>query len=233
MVAVEFESIYAVSHPGRTRLYGFGIFGGSNGFWKTELLRKTRMHGFMLTEDIDSSMRVTEEGHIIVTDPKLISRELAPGSLKALWNQRMRWSQGWFQVSLEHFVNAVRSKKLNLRQKVGATYLLAWREIYPWISAQVFPIIAFWVWKYHGIQKLDWLIPVFILTSLFTLSVGPGQALFAYLKSDPEIKRHKSWFILYLVFSSVFYTEFKNIIARIAQLKELMGERSWRITPRD
>ena len=47
MIAVEFEAIYAVSHPGRSRVYQFGIFGGSNGFWKTDLLRKTRMHGFM------------------------------------------------------------------------------------------------------------------------------------------------------------------------------------------
>lgn len=233
MIAVEFESIYTVSHPGRTRLYGFGIFGGSNGYWKTDLLRQTRMHGFMLTEDIDSSMRVTEEGHRIATDPKLVSRELAPGSVKALWNQRMRWAQGWFQVSRDHFMNAVRSKKLTFRQKVGAAYLLAWREIYPWISAQVFPIIAFWVWKFHGVDKLNWLIPIFVLTTVFTLSVGPGQALFAWFKSDPEIKHHKRWFWQYLFFSSLVYTEFKNVIARVAQLKELMGERSWRVTPRE
>jgi CheY-like chemotaxis protein/cellulose synthase/poly-beta-1,6-N-acetylglucosamine synthase-like glycosyltransferase len=232
MVAVEFEAIYAVSHPGRTRLYGFGIFGGSNGYWKTELLRQTRMHGFMLTEDIDSSMRVTENGYVIVTDPKIISRELAPGTLKALWNQRMRWSQGWFQVSMEHLLNAFRSKKLSIRQKIGAAYLLAWREIYPWLSSQMFPIIAFWVWKYHGIENVNWLIPIFVLTSLFTLSVGPGQAFLAYLSAEKEIKDHKSWFLLYLLFSSVFYTEFKNIIARVAQIKEIMGERSWRITPR-
>jgi hypothetical protein len=27
----------------------------------------------------------------------------------------------------------------------------------------------------------------------------------------------------------LIYTEFKNVIARVAQLKELMGERSWRV----
>lgn len=232
MVSVEFEAIYAVSHPGRTRLYGFGIFGGSNGFWKTELLRQTRMHGFMLTEDIDSSMRVTETGSRIATDPRLLSRELAPVTLKALWNQRMRWSQGWFQVSLEHFLYAIRSKNLTIRQKIGAAYILAWREIYPWLSTQMFPVIAFWIIKYHGVNKLDWLIPIFIMTTVFTLSVGPGQAILAYIKSDEEIKVHKSWFFWYLIFSSIFYTEFKNTISRIAQIKEIMGERSWRITPR-
>jgi cellulose synthase/poly-beta-1,6-N-acetylglucosamine synthase-like glycosyltransferase len=233
MVAVEFEAIYAVSHPGRTRLYGFGVFGGSNGYWKTDLLRETRMHGFMLTEDIDSSMRVTESGHIIVTDPYLVSRELAPGSIKALWNQRMRWAQGWFQVSREHLLYAIRSKKLNLRQKIGAIYLLGWREIYPWLSVQMFPIIAFWVTKYGGLNKIDWLIPIFVLTTLFTLSVGPGQTFLAYRLGAEEIRKNKGWYFLYLILTSLFYTEFKNIIARVAQVKEIMGERSWRITPRE
>jgi CheY-like chemotaxis protein/cellulose synthase/poly-beta-1,6-N-acetylglucosamine synthase-like glycosyltransferase len=232
MVAVEFEAIYAVSHPGRTQMYGFGIFGGSNGYWKTDLLRQTRMHGFMLTEDIDSSMRITADGRRIATDPNLISRELAPATIKALWNQRMRWSQGWFQVTREHFFFIIRSRNLSFRQKIGAVYLLAWREVYPWISTQMFPVIAFWAVKYGGLKSIDWLIPVFVMTTLFTLSVGPGQTLLAYTKSVQEIKENKVWFWQYLFFSSIFYTEFKNTISRISQIKELMGERSWRITPR-
>ena len=232
MVAVEFEAIYAVSHPGRARLYDFGIFGGSNGYWKTDLLRKIMMHGFMLTEDIDSSMRVTESGYKIAMDPGIISRELAPGTLKALWNQRMRWAQGWFQVSMEHLLHTIRSKELTLRQKLGAFYLLGWREIYPWLSVQMFPIVAYWIWKFSGVEQLNWLIPIFIITTLFTLSVGPGQVIFAYINSDHDIKQHKSWYVFYLIIASLFYTEFKNIIARVAQIKEFMGERSWRITPR-
>ena len=94
LVATEFEAIYAVSHPGRARLHGFGIFGGTNGYWRAEVLKRKRMRGFMLTEDIDSSMRVVERGGTIVSDPGLISEELAPVTAKALWNQRMRWAQG-------------------------------------------------------------------------------------------------------------------------------------------
>ena len=48
----------------------------------------------------------------------------------------------------------------------------------------------------------------------------------------PEIKRHKRWFALYLVVSTLFFTEFKNVIARVAQIKELVGERHWKVTPR-
>lgn len=232
MTAVEFESIYAVHHPGRARLHGFGIFGGSNGYWRAAALAQTRMHGFMLTEDIDSSIRVLKRGGKIAVDPHLVSRELAPGTLKALWNQRMRWAQGWVQVSLEHLWDALRSPHLTLRQKLGFLFLLGWREVYPWISLQMFPIIAFRVWKYRGVDELDWLVPIFVLTTLFTLSVGPGQAVFSYLLAEPEIKKHKSWFWFYLIVGSIFYTEFKNVIARVAQVKEAMGERDWRVTPR-
>ena len=232
MVAVEFESIYAVSHPGRARMHGFGIFGGSNGYWKTDLLRQIRMHGFMLTEDIDSALRAVEAGYRIASDPHLISRELAPTTLKALWNQRMRWAQGWFQVSLKHLWRGLRSPKLSVRQKLGFLQLLGWREVYPWISVQIFPIVAFWAWRYGGLSNLDWFVPIFVLTTIFTLSVGPGQTLFAYLLAAPELRRHRRWFVSYLFVASLFYTEFKNMINRVSQAKEVTGEKQWKVTPR-
>jgi DNA-binding response OmpR family regulator/cellulose synthase/poly-beta-1,6-N-acetylglucosamine synthase-like glycosyltransferase len=231
-VAVEFESIYAVSHPGRARLHRFGIFGGSNGYWRTEVLRRIRMHGRMLTEDIDSSLRVVEEGGRIANDPGLLSRELAPTTLAQLWNQRMRWAQGWFQVSMRHLEPAWRSSALTLRQKLGMTFLLGWREIYPWISLQMFPVVAFLAYKAGGVNKLDWLVPLFVLTSVFTLSVGPGQVVFARRLAAPDIRRQRGWFLRYLLISSFFYTEYKNVIARVSQLKEFSGEREWKVTPR-
>jgi cellulose synthase/poly-beta-1,6-N-acetylglucosamine synthase-like glycosyltransferase len=231
-VAVEFESIYAVSHPGRARMHGFGIFGGSNGYWKTDLLRQIRMRGSMLTEDIDSSLRVVEGGGRIASDRHLVSRELAPTTVKAIWNQRMRWAQGWFQVSLRHLVLAWRSPHLSLRNKIGLMYLLGWREVYPWISMQMFPLIAYYATKAGGLDKLDWAIPIFVLTTIFTLGTGPAQTVFAYALADPEIRARKSWFLWYLLVASIFYTEFKNLIARVAQVKEIMRERAWKVTPR-
>ena len=231
-VAVEFEAIYAVSHPGRARLHAFGIFGGSNGYWRTELLRGTRMRGSMLTEDIDSSMRVVEAGGRIASDPKLYSRELAPTTVVGLWNQRMRWAQGWFQVSIRHLWRGWRSHNLRLRQKLGLTLLLGWREAYPWVSIQMIPIIAFFIYNAGGPQNLDWFLPVFVLTSLFTFGVGPGQTLFAWLLAAPEIKAHKRWFWEFLVVAMVLYTEFKNVINRVSQVKEFWGDREWKVTER-
>jgi len=50
LVAVEFEQIYAVAHPGRAGLHDFGIFGGSNGYWRASALERVRLRGSFLTE---------------------------------------------------------------------------------------------------------------------------------------------------------------------------------------
>ena len=230
MVAVEFEQIYAVSHPGRARLHGFGIFGGSNGFWRTAVLHQTRMRVSMLTEDIDSSIRALEGGFRITGDRDLISEELAPTSLRALLNQRLRWAQGWFQVSLQRILPALRSPKVSLRQKAGLLQLLVWRELFPWYSIQVIPILAYWIWVY-GWSHIDWMVPIFLATTIYTFSVGPGQILFAYLLSR-KVHIKKSWFFEYLFVSTLLYAPFKDTLSRISHLKEGMRERTWRVTPR-
>lgn len=232
MVAIEFEQIYAVSHPGRARLHGFGIFGGSNGYWRTSLLRELRMHGFMLTEDIDSSMRAVVSGRRIISDPYLVSRELAPETMAALTKQRLRWAQGWLQITLKWTVPALRSPHLSARQKLGMVQLLAWRELYPWVSLQILPLIAWWAVEAGSLARIDWFVPLFVVTTLFTLGTGPGQIFFTYQLADPQLRRHGSWFGFYLVTSTLFYAGLKNAWNRIAHWKEWRGETAWNVTPR-
>ena len=231
MVAIEFEQIYAVSHPGRARLHGFGIFGGSNGFWKTSVLHQTRMRRAMLTEDIDSSIRAVQAGFRIAGDRDLISEELAPTSLQQLLNQRLRWAQGWFQVSLKRILPVLASKQVTPRQKVGLLHLLVWRELFPGYSIQVVPILAYWVWIY-GWSYIDWAVPIFLFTTIYTLSVGPGQLIFAYILSRKTIQQRGDWFLSYFFVSAIFYAPFKDTLSRIAHLKEAMRERAWKVTPR-
>ena len=229
MIAVEFESIYAVAHPGRAKLHRFGVFGGSNGYWRTELLHETRMRGSMLTEDIDSSMRTVERGLKIRSDRDVVSRELATTTFQQVWNQRLRWAQGWFQVTMMHTLRVWRSPGLTFRQKFGASYLLGYREIYPWLSLQIFPLVAYWLSRGDTLSY-GW--PIFFCSTLFVLHIGPVQTWYAYRLADWEIKQHKSWFWGYLLFSTLFYTEYKNTIARVAHIKEFVGERAWKVTPR-
>lgn len=102
MIAVEFDKIYAVSHPGRAAMWGFGLFCGSNGYWRTSLLRELKMDGDMLTEDIDSALRAFSRGSKTVHDLNVTSYELAPTTFPAFWKQRLRWAQGWAQASAKH-----------------------------------------------------------------------------------------------------------------------------------
>lgn len=230
LVTSEFEAIYAVAHPGRARVHGFGIFGGSNGYWRTPVLRRTRMRGFMLTEDIDSSMRVVAEGGRIVSDPGLVSTELAPADWRGLWGQRLRWAQGWSQVSLRHLVAMLRNADLSRRQRFGLVYLLGWREVYPWISLQAFPILAYWFIR--GAPPIDWFVPVFVITTLFTTSAGVMQSWTAWRLARPELRRKRRWFGVFALSSLLFYTEYKNVMTRTAHLKEAMREHQWKVTPR-
>ncbi|GAA1779727.1 hypothetical protein GCM10009795_027380 [Nocardioides hankookensis] len=229
LIAVEFEQIYAVAHPGRTRLFGFGIFGGSNGYWRTSALERIRLRGSFLTEDIESSMRVLEAGGRIVNDPGLVSRELAPETTKALWNQRMRWAQGWFQVSIRHLMPIVTQPGLTLRQRLGVVHLLGWREIYPWISLLTWPLLGFLAWRDGG---LDLTSPIFLLLTLLTTASGPLQTIAAWRLATPELRRHPRWFVASAFANIAFYTELKNIVNRVAQLKQLRGEHRWVVTPR-
>jgi cellulose synthase/poly-beta-1,6-N-acetylglucosamine synthase-like glycosyltransferase len=228
-VAVEFESIYGLAHPGRARLHQWGIFGGSNGYWRTEVLREIRMDASMLTEDIDSATRAVIAGYRIDSDPELVSRELATTRLVQLWNQRLRWAQGWHQVSKRRLPQFLRSPHLNVRQKVGATHLFLWREIYPWISIQMIPIIAFW---FFDRREIDWFVPVFVATTALTMLTGPVQTILSYQVANSETKKHPKWFFMFAIVEALGYQELRNTIGRVAQLKDLAGENEWKVTAR-
>jgi hypothetical protein len=229
LIAVEFEQIYAVSHPGRTALYGFGIFGGSNGYWRASALEQIRLRGSFLTEDIEASMRVLDADGRIVNDPGLVSHELAPETPRALWKQRMRWAQGWFQVSIRHMWPILRKPTLTLRQKLGVAYLLGWREVYPWIAMSVWPLFGFLAWRDGGFDLAS---PMFLLLTLFTTVSGPLQTLAAWRLATPELRRHPWWFVGAGLANLLFYTEAKNLVNRIAHLKQFRGEHQWVVTPR-
>ncbi|TVY83844.1 putative glycosyltransferase [Lachnellula suecica] len=133
MIAIEFDKIYAVSHPGRSAMFDFGLFCGSNGYWRTPLLRELKMDETMLTEDIDSALRAFGHGANAVHDLNVVSFELAPTTWPAFWKQRLRWSQGWVQASFRHFNlvwshSEVEGKHRSFTQRFGLLSILAIRE---------------------------------------------------------------------------------------------------------
>ncbi|KAH9819318.1 glycosyltransferase family 2 protein [Teratosphaeria destructans] len=85
-----------------SRLFNFGLFCGSNGYWRADLLKGHKMHGEMLTEDIDSALRAHGEGKRAVHDMNVTGFEMVPNKFQAFWKQRLRWAQGWTQASIVH-----------------------------------------------------------------------------------------------------------------------------------
>ncbi|RAL61802.1 hypothetical protein DID88_002865 [Monilinia fructigena] len=161
MIAVEFDKIYATSHPGRAALFGYGLFTGnyilpffisqhphalvsndrigSNGYWRTDLLRDLKMDAGMLTEDIDSALRALEQGAICVHEPNVISYELAPTTFQSFLKQRLRWAQGWTQASCRHYVLAYKKsphKTRNILTRFGLLSLLLIRELSYYLVSQ-------------------------------------------------------------------------------------------------
>ncbi|CRG83014.1 putative mannan synthase 3 [Talaromyces islandicus] len=141
MIGVEFDKIYAVSHPGRAAMFKFGLFCGSNGYWRTSLLRELKMDDSMLTEDIDSALRAFGSGAYAVHDINVTSFELAPVTMSAFWKQRLRWSQGWIQASIRHMHliwsrSPDPSKTRTARQRFGILSLLLIRELSYYLITQ-------------------------------------------------------------------------------------------------
>lgn len=126
-------------HPGRANFHGYGLFGGSNGHWSSSLLRTLGMQKHMLTEDIDSSLRAITSGARVAYDLQVLSFETAPETFRALLKQRLRWAQGWTQVTLRHSIPAWQRGAYGSywRSRFGLFFLLGFRELFFHFLAQL------------------------------------------------------------------------------------------------
>ncbi|MBE9031120.1 glycosyltransferase family 2 protein [filamentous cyanobacterium LEGE 11480] len=229
LIGVEFECMYGVSHPAKSLLVDTGMFCGSNGYWRTSILRRVKFSHRMLTEDIDATLRALLRGHNIMHDPNIITTELAPESLKAFWSQRKRWAQGWLEVALKHQMPLIRSRKLDGWQKVYWSMLLIYSAAFHFIALQVFPMfIGLTLSQLEAptvAQEYVW------FTTGMTLLSGPIQALAAWAVRSRSTKQTFFDYVFYCI-AIPFYCIFKNVIAIIAIYDHFMGDREWVVTAR-
>jgi cellulose synthase/poly-beta-1,6-N-acetylglucosamine synthase-like glycosyltransferase len=100
-------------------------FGGTVGGFRRSILEK--IGGFdetMLTEDTDLTFQVYLEGFKVRYEGDAECYEEAVGTWKAYWRQRHRWARGHMQVCFKHVLNVLRSKKLNVKEKIDGLLLL-------------------------------------------------------------------------------------------------------------
>lgn len=227
VVATEFEQMYGVGHPGRARVQGFGLFGGSNGYWRADVLRATSFDPTALTEDIDASVRLLKAGGRIVVDPHIASTELAPPTLGAFCHQRLRWSQGWVQVSRRHLGELLRHPMLSRRQKAGAGWLFGFGVAMPWLATFTLPFMAF---NAATGGTSPWRPEIGALVSLGTVSFV-SYTLVAYRHAQPGARRLRV-FGLFVLANLIFYAHLRVALVRLGHLHEWAGKTEWRVTPR-
>jgi cellulose synthase/poly-beta-1,6-N-acetylglucosamine synthase-like glycosyltransferase len=229
MIAIEFSELYSLYHNGGSKLRGFGLFGGSNGHWKFPVIDDIRFNPGMMTEDIDSTMRALAAGYTIRYCNDIISYELAPPTLKALYVQRMRWAQGWAEVTWKNTWSLMRSRHLTIWKKMCCFVMLPFREIYYYLTMHIAYVgsiylikMGFNLWPTYVITALSMFLLLFLITKSFLV----------YLTSQHCATPSAIYFLLYALVS-LPYEIFKIYIVYFAHLQFLFKERTWRTTPRD
>ncbi|MEN9214582.1 MAG: glycosyltransferase family 2 protein [Gloeomargarita sp. DG02_4_bins_56] len=229
VVAVEFEHLYGVSHPARSLLADLAIFGGSNGYWRTTVLRGIRFNPQMLTEDIDVTLKLLLRGYRIIHDRDVIATELAPVDGAALWSQRRRWAQGWLQVGLKYTWPIVQSEYLSLGQKI---YLLC---MFICGIALHFTVIYYPLVLYHELASLNSLpaptLQWFGWVTALLLVSSPYQVFVAHQGRTAHSPWNGRDSLLYC-FVLPIYSFFKNLVSLVAVYYQLIGRQDWVVTRR-
>ena len=226
-IAVEFECLYGVSHPAKSFLTDSTIFGGSNGYWRTSVLKQIRFNPIRLTEDIDATMRTLLSGYRILHDRSIIATELAPVDFNSFWFQRKRWSQGWLEVSIKYQRRVWKSKHFSFRQKLYWTYLLYYGVIYSLFALQILPLILS-LFLYHGYLPPSDNVYLWFCT-LITFFSGFYQTAVAM---KVAASRYPSIYFIQHAVLIFIYTTLKNMIAIVALYDHLHGYNQWVVTPR-
>jgi cellulose synthase/poly-beta-1,6-N-acetylglucosamine synthase-like glycosyltransferase len=228
IVAVEFECIYGVNHYGRSLLADTALFGGSNGYWHTPAIRTIGFHAERLTEDIDATLRALLRGYRIVHDPEIITTELAPVTLRSLWLQRQRWSQGWMEVSARYLRRIMRSPRLDPFQKICWVIMLLYSLYFHPIIWQIVPLSLslFLVSPAHNTAPGIWNLAatnVLILSMVVQVVVATRV-----LPAERLSWQHGLRFCLL----SPLYFWLKSSIVIAAFYNYLCGSRTWHVTCR-
>jgi cellulose synthase/poly-beta-1,6-N-acetylglucosamine synthase-like glycosyltransferase len=230
IVAIEFEQMYAVAHQGRSMLADTAIFGGTNGWWRTSALQEIGMDPRMLTEDIESAVRAIQGGYKLVHDRSVISTELATSTAKSWWSQRLRWAQGWLQVTLRHQDRLLRTPHLSGVQRAYWTYMLTWGAIFPILAMG--PIAVVLADQVTG-ETGSWLADPFLLfCTLVTLVSQLVLTVITWRVSGPTARKlTRRWMATYTLLSPLYVT-LKNAVALTALLREIAAIDEWVVTAR-
>ena len=223
-----FELMYTLQHKARNVLWGYALFGGTNGFWRREVIQDVKFRTDMLTEDIDCSIRAITKGYKGIYDRMMMSSEEAPPTKTALWKQRIRWSQGWFEVFLLRFFPLIFNRKVNARNRLGFTLLFPMREL--WNYVQILSLPCTIVMGVRN-QTFDatYLIVIF---GLYDFMLYPFQALMMFILSR-NLWETIGWCkMLCISISNFLYVWVETYMSIYCHFRTLFRINKWVVTKR-
>ncbi len=125
LVALERIGGYRVDQEARDNLGLMVQFGGTVGGFRSSLLKN--LHGWdeaVLAEDTDLTFRIYLAGYRIRYNVDAECYEEAVDNWKAYRQQRYRWAKGHMQCFFKHSWNVLKSKNLNVKEKIDGLLLL-------------------------------------------------------------------------------------------------------------
>jgi cellulose synthase/poly-beta-1,6-N-acetylglucosamine synthase-like glycosyltransferase len=125
LVALERIGGYRVDQEARDNLGLIAQFGGTVGGFRRSVLKS--LNGWeeaILAEDTDLTFRVYLAGYKVRYNIDAECYEEAVDNWKAYRRQRYRWAKGHMQCFFKHSWNVLRSKNLNVKEKIDGLLLL-------------------------------------------------------------------------------------------------------------
>ncbi len=125
LVALERIGGYRVDQEARDNLGLIVQFGGTVGGFRSSLLRN--LHGWdenVLAEDTDLTFRIYLANYRIPYKIDAECYEEAVDNWKAYRQQRYRWAKGHMQCFFKHSWNVLKTKNLNVKEKIDGLLLL-------------------------------------------------------------------------------------------------------------
>jgi len=202
LVALERIGGYRVDQQARNNLGLITQFGGTVGGFRRDLLE--RLGGWdasMLAEDTDLTFRVYLAGFNVRYVNGAECYEEAVENWRAYWRQRYRWARGHMQCAFRYSTAVLKSRSLDVRQKIDGLLLL---------NVYFMPVLILLSWliciPLFFLLTQQWLFGFWVLTPISLYSfVGNFAPFFevgigAYLDG----RKRALWLISLLVFTFLY-----------------------------
>ena len=234
IINVEFFLKYFGSYVGRYHSFGVTYFSGSNGYWRSEILKKTCANELALAEDIDMAIRALLFGAKLAYDENIRAYDEAPSTITAWWRQRVRWAQGWTQLFDWYQIDILKTNYLSMSKKIIWTVFLFGRRFILPISV----IILF-----IGVSlKIFFRLPFTnfeIVLLLLYVCLQTGAVFYMSIKCYKNFivckSENRFFFKDILLYSLIFpfYDILRSITIVQGTFALLKNPKKWHCTPRD